>query len=319
MIIKSFEINKKVKILLNIDIYLIYGENIGLKKDIRETIINTKGEKNEKTETLTFYENDIINDEKDFYNAIYSGSLFSNKKIITVNNGTDKIVKYVEILLNENLKNILLIIYSDILQKKSRLRNLFEINKNISCIPCYLENERDLQNIIIDELKKNNISLSREAINLVIEKSNNDRNYLRNELEKIKSYSLNKTKIDLEDIKYLINFSGEHKSEVFINECLCGNIFQYKKILSEFYTNTINQIYLLRILSNKIQRLLNIKMIQIDYPNLDDLMSVVKPPIFWKDKEIVKKQLKIWNINHLKKIFLEINNTELLCKKNPQI
>ena len=42
MIIKSFEINKKVKILLNTNIYLIYGENIGLKKDIREIIINTK-------------------------------------------------------------------------------------------------------------------------------------------------------------------------------------------------------------------------------------------------------------------------------------
>ena len=116
MIIKSFEINKKVKILLNIDIYLIYGENIGLKKDIRETIINTKGEKNEKTETLTFYENDIINDEKDFYNAIYSGSLFSNKKIITINNGTDKLTKHIEYLLNKNPENIILIIYADILQ-----------------------------------------------------------------------------------------------------------------------------------------------------------------------------------------------------------
>ena len=319
MIIKNFEINKKIKNLLSINIYLIYGENIGLKKDVRELIINAKSEKNEKAEVLSFYENDIVGDDKNFYNAIYSGSLFSKKKIITVNNGTDKIVKYIENLLNKNPENILLIIYSDILQKKSKLRNLFEINKNTICIPCYLDSERDLQNIIIGELKKNNISLSRESINLVIEKSNKDRNYLRNEIEKIKSYSLNKTKIDAEDIKHLINFSGEHKSDVLINECLCGNIFQYKKILSEFYTNTMNQMYLLRILSNKIQRLLNIKNMESDYPNLDGLLGAAKPPIFWKDKEIVKKQLKIWNVNNLKKIVLEINNTELLCKKNPQI
>jgi len=319
MIIKSFEINKKVKILLNINIYLIYGENTGLKKDIREAIINTKSEKNEKIETLTFYENDIINDEKNFYNAIYSGSLFSSKKIITINNGTDKLTKHIEYLLNKNPENIILIVFADILQKKSKLRNLFEINKNTICTPCYLDSERDLQYIIINELKKNNIPLSREAINLIIEKSNNDRSYLRNEIEKIKSYSLNKTKIELEDIKHLINFSGEHKSEVLINECLCGNVLQYKKILSEFYTNTMNQIYLLRILSNKIQRLLNIKKMEEKYQNLDGLLGAVKPPIFWKDKEIVKKQLKIWNIDRLKKIVLEINNTELLCKKNPQI
>ncbi len=176
-----------------------------------------------------------------------------------------------------------------------------------------------MQSIISGELKKNNISLSREAINLIVEKSNSDRNYLRNEVEKIKSYSLNKTKVSLEDIKDLINFSGEHKSEALVNECLCGNIFQYKKILSEFYTNTINQIYLLRILSNKIQRLLNIKKMENKYQNLDGLLGAVKPAIFWKEKEIVKKQLKIWNVNLLKNIILEINSTELLCKKNPQI
>ena len=35
--------------------------------------------------------------------------------------------------------------------------------------------------------------------------------------------------------------------------------FQYKKIISELYINTVNQILLLRILSNKIQRLLKLK------------------------------------------------------------
>jgi len=319
MIIKSFEINKKIKNLLTINTYLMYGENIGLKKDIKESIINTKTEKNEKIESLTFYENDMLGDENNFYNAVYSGSLFSNKKVITVNNGTDKITKHIEDLINKNPNNIILIINSDILQKKSKLRNLFETNKNTVCIPCYLDSERDLQAIIFDELKKNNISLSREAINLIVEKSNNDRNYLRNEIEKIKSYSLNRTKISLEDIKHLINFSGEHKSEALVNECLCGNIFQYKKILSELYTNTMNQIYLLRILSNKIQRLLNIKKMENEYQNLDGLLGAVKPAIFWKEKEIVKKQLKVWNVNLLKKIILEINSTELLCKKNPQI
>ena len=319
MIVKSYEINKKTKDISSINTFLLYGENIGLKKDIRELIINTKNKKDEKAEFISFYENDITGDEKRFYSSVYSGSLFSSKKIITINNATDKIIKYIENVLEENLESTLLIINSDLLQKKSKLRNLFEINKNTVCIPCYPDNERDLQNIVLTEIKKNNISMSRETINFLVDKSNNDRNYLRNEIEKIKSYSHNKTKIDIDELKNLINFSGEHKSEVLINECLCGNIFQYKKILSEFYTNTINQIFLLRILSNKVQRLLNIKKMEGKHKNLEDLLGAAKPPIFWKDKEIVKKQLKAWDINILKKIVLEINNTELLCKKNPQI
>ena len=125
--------------------------------------------------------------------------------------------------------------------------------------------------------------------------------------------------MDIEEIRSLINFSGDYKSDTLINECLCGNILQFKKIVSEFYVNTINQIYLLRMLNNKIHRLLNIKAQENSSSNLDALINSSKPPIFWKDKPVVKQQLKIWNLDNLNKMINDINNTELLCKKNPQI
>ena len=117
----------------------------------------------------------------------------------------------------------------------------------------------------------------------------------------------------------LTNFSGDYKSDVLINECLCGNILEYKKIISELYINTINQILLLRILSNKTQRLLKIKEQENKSNSVDNLINTSKPAIFWKEKPLVKKQLSIWSLNDLKKIIGEINSTELLCKKNPHI
>jgi len=216
-------------------------------------------------------------------------------------------------------KNVFLIIFSDILEKKSQLRNFFEKNLKTLCIPCYLDGDKDLEIIARTELKKSNIILSREAINLLVEKSNNDRHNLKNEIEKIKSFSLNKKKIEFDEIKSIINFSGEYKSDSLINECLCGNILQYKKIFSELYINTINQIFLLRILSRKIQRLLNMKELGANYNSLDSLLNASKPPIFWKEKPMVKKQLTIWSLNDLKMIIREVNDTEVLCKKNPQI
>ena len=130
---------------------------------------------------------------------------------------------------------------------------------------------------------------------------------------------MERKKIDINEIKSLINFSGEHKAEGFINECLCGNINEYKKILSELYTNTINHIFFLRILSSKIQRLLNIKEMEIDHKNLESLLSTARPPIFWKEKPLIKKQLTIWSFNKLKKVFNEIKDVELMCKKNPNL
>ena len=319
MIIKSYEVQKNKSNFSKYNFFLLYGENLGLKKDIRKFIKTGIEQGSNNAEILFLYEDEILDDEENYYNLIYTGSLFSNKKIITIYEATDKIIKKISDIYDKYPENVFLIIFSGILEKRSKLRNFFEANKKAICIPCYLDSEKDLEVIAQLELKKNNIMLSQEAINLLIEKSNSDRNNLRNEIGKIHSYSLNKKKLELTDIISLINFSGDYKSDIFINECLCGNITQYKKIISELYVNTVNQILLLRILSNKIQRLIKIKAKENESNNVDNLINAIKPTVFWKEKPLLKKQLSIWSLNNLKKIIDEINNIELLCKKNPQI
>ena len=318
MIIKSYEVKKNSINFSKYNFYLLYGENVGLKKDIKDFIKTTINPKHENIEILSLYESEILDNEENFYNFAYSGSLFTNKKIITIFDATDKIIKKIDAIFEKYDESVFLIIFSGILQKNSKLRNFFEKEEKTICIPCYLDSEKDLEIIAQSEFRKNNILLSREAINLLIEKSNSDRDNLRNEIEKIKSYSLNKKKLEFDEIKSLINFSGDYKSDILINECLCGNTFKFKKIVSELYINTANQILLLRILGHKVQRLLKIKEQENKSSSLDNLINVSKPPIFWKEKPLVKKQLSIWNLKDLKKIIIGVNDTELLCKKNPQ-
>jgi len=319
MIIKSYEVERQIFSLLKYNLFLIYGENNGLKKDVAAIIKNYFKKENSNIELLNTYENEILENTENFYNSIYSGSLFSDKKIITINTGTDKLTKIIENILEKKNKSVLLIIFATVLEKKSKLRNLFEKQNSTICIPCYLDNMRDLENIAKNELKKNNITLPREAINFLVEKSNQDRDNIKNEIEKIKSYAYTKKELELWEIKSIINFSGEYKSDNLINECLSGNTLQFKKILSELYLNTVNQIFLLRILSSKTQRLLKMKELEKNYKSVDELINKSKPIIFWQEKPIIKKQLCIWNLNDLKKIIYEINNIEILCKKKPQL
>mgnify|MGYP006109243597 CR=1 FL=1 len=319
MIAKSYEIERNPKKFSKYNLFLLYGENIGLKKDIKEKIEKFFIEKGENAERISFYENEILLNEDNFYNHIYSGSLFGEKKIIIINDGKDKINKQIKDIIDKYPDNIKIIVYADTLDKKSSLRKLFEENDNTLCIPCYLDGVRDLETIASNTLKEKKISLSRESINLLIEKSNFDRINLNNEIEKIISFSLDKKEIEIDELKSLINFTGEHKSDILINECLSGNILQYKKILEELYLNTVNQIFLLRILSQKIQRLLSMKEMEKKHNNIDVIISTIKPPIFWKEKPQVKKQLSVWNMKDLKTINHEINNIELSCKKNSQI
>ena len=48
----------------------------------------------------------------------------------------------------------------------------------------------------------------------------------------------------------------------------------------------------------------------------DEAISLFKPPIFWKDKEIVKNQIKNWTLNKAEDLIYKTNEIELLVKKN---
>ena len=154
MIIKSYEIKKNKSSILKNNLFLLYGENLGLKKDIKNFIANELKQKNNDLEILSLYESEIINSRDNFFNSVYSGSLFSKKKIITINETTDKIIDIIKYVHEKCSKDIYLIFISNILDKKSKIRTLFEKEKKLTCIPCYLDNERDLATIAQIELKK---------------------------------------------------------------------------------------------------------------------------------------------------------------------
>ena len=319
MNIKSYEVEKLKSLLIEKKIFLLYGENLGLKKEIKEIVKLSINKNGTKLEEVIFLESEIIKNDENFYNLIFSGSLFSNKKIILVYNVSDKIIPFIKKIESKCPQDIFLILFSEILEKKSKLRTFFESSDNMVCLPCYLDNEKSLELIIIKELKKEGINLSKESINLIIRKVNGDRINLKNELEKIKSFSENNKKIDHEQIKFLLNSSGEIKNDNLINTCLCGETFELKKILEDISIESLNQILLLKILSNKIRRLLSIKKQKKKNQTLDNMIFQIKPPIFWKDKPVIKKQLTLWKSEELANLINQINSLEVSCKKNPQI
>ena len=134
MIIKSYDIKKNKLNLLKNNFFLLYGENLGLKKDIKNFINSLLKENENDLETSSFYESDIINNDENFYNAAYSGSLFGSKKIIYVYESTDKILKKISNVFEKNPENIFFIFISQVLEKKSKLRDFFEKHKSAICI-----------------------------------------------------------------------------------------------------------------------------------------------------------------------------------------
>jgi len=317
MLIKSYEITKKS--LNSLNFFLIYGENIGLKQDITRSVLELKEKKNGKYKKFEFEEEEIIKNQNNFFNLIFSGSLFDKKKAIFINRTTDKLFNLISEISKKDIEDILIFFKAGQLEKKSKIRNLFEKDKNLVCVACYQDNNFDLIKIINDEIKQTKIKLSTESINLLIERASGDRNNLRNEVNKLKSFALNKQMVSYDQVKELTNMVGNYQNDYIVNICLNGDKKKLNKILGENNFSFEDFLILLKIFSKKVHRLLKIKIFNRLEKDLDQIFNQIRPPIFWKEKDDVKKQVRLWNEKKLNLIIKKINEIELNCKKNHEL
>ena len=310
MIIKSFE-EKKID-LINQKMHLLYGENQGQITDLIDSSFKKKFNNN----IYQYDEGEILNNEEILFNEIQNKSFFDENKLIIINRSSDKIKHLIEQIVEKNLKDINIILISGILEKKSKLRSLFEKNKKLVCIPFYKETDQSLMNLAIKFCNEKKIQLSNQLINLIIKRSMNDRHSLKNELKKIETYSLNKKKITEGDILKLTNISENYSISVLIDNCLIKNEKKIKEILNENNFSLEECIQVIRTFLFKSKRLLALSIQMEKSKNIDTVIAMARPPIFWKDKEIIKKQLKLWSKEKIKKLIQKINLTEASIKKN---
>jgi len=310
MIIKSFEIDKLKQI--NSSIHLIYGNNEGIKDDI----INNFYLKNFEGELLKYDEQDILNKRQEFISSISTRSLFENSRLIIISRVTDKFINLLHDILEKELLEIKIILKSTILEKKSKIRTIFEKEKKIICTPVYEDDNRSLNYVIQAFLKENKLNISQEIKNLIIERSNGDRINLKNELFKLKNLSLSRKKITIEDIIKLSNLAENYSVFELSDNYLAKNSKKVSNILNENNYSSEDCILIVRTILNKSKRLLKIKTAMEDDISLDQVISSFKPPIFWKEKDIVKKQAQSWSTSEVKDLIYRINGLEALVKKN---
>ena len=310
MIKKIFELDK-----INFEkynLYLFYGENEGFKNEI----IKKKFENNYKGQIHRYEEKEILENKNTFLNGIFTKSFFENTKLIIISRISDKIKDLIEEITLKEINDVKIILLAGTLEKKSKIRNFFEKGKNIICIPFYSDSVQTLSYIAIKFFKEKKISISQQLINLIIERSKGDRKNLNNELSKIENFSKSKKKIESEDILKLTNLAENYNASELADNCLTKNVKKTSNILNENNYSNEDCIMIVRTLLNKTKRLLKLKEVTKNNENIEQVITNFKPPIFWKDKEIVKNQISKWSQADIEKLIYKINDIELLIKMN---
>ena len=310
MIIKNYELQKLKSI--NLNIFLLYGANEGFKEEvIRKHFTENFDGKIQKYEEI-----EILNNYENFISDALNKSFFDNKKMIIITRPTDKILNFINEIIEKNISDIQIIINSDALEKKSKLRNFFEKEKRTVCIPFYEDDVKTLAIIANNFFHEKNISISREILNLIVDRCRGDRQNLKTELEKISSLLISRKKIGVEDVIILTNLAENYSISELVDNCLSKNISKTNKILNENNFSSEESILILRTFLSKTKRLLSLGKDYQKNNNIDITLSSYKPPIFWKDKEIVKNQLLKWKIKDIENLLFSLKDIELSAKKH---
>jgi|TARA_B100001093_G_scaffold398203_1_gene385534 DNA polymerase-3 subunit delta len=308
MILKSYEI-KKIDLKKNRFI-LFYGKNEGYKNEAIKFLIQNKNE------ILKYDEKEILENQENFFENIFSKSLFGDEKIIIIKRASNKIFEIINEINNKDVDDLFIIVNAENLEKKSKLRSFFEKDKKFICVPFYPDNEQVLSKLTYDFLKEKKISMSPLNINIIVNKCNGDRETLINELQKIEYFGKKGKKITTENLQKLTNLSENYSISELVDNCLAQNKKKIMSILNENNFSNEDCIIITRSFILKAKKLLALSKIFETNNNLDLTISLAKPPIFWKEKEITKQQIKRWKPKNIKKLIYALSETELQIKKN---
>ena len=287
--------------------FLLYGANQGQKNEL----IEKKFKKNLKN-VYNYEESEILNNEENFFNSVLSKSFFENEKLVIISRASDKIKKIIEEIIEKKIEDLTI----NILEKKSKLRNFFEKNKETICVAFYEDTHQTLMTIANNFFRENKISISQQAINLIVERTRGDRQNLSNELEKMQSFVKNKKNIEIKDILKITNLAENYDVSELIDSCLAKKNKKTINILNENNYALEDCILIIRTFLIKTKRLLKLSRELESEKNIENVIASYKPPIFWKDKQIIKLQINIWSSNNLENLIYKINEVELLIKKN---
>lgn len=310
MIFKSFVLEQDKKILNDLKCVLFYGENLGLKKEFKNLIKNL----NKKSESLIYFQEEIIKNPEIFLNEVINNSLFGNEKFFFIENVNDKILDIINSL-NIEYNNKKIFLFAENLDKKSKLRSYFEKSETLSIVACYPDSEITLKKLISEKLKGFE-GLSPANLNLILEQTSMNRMSIMNEIEKIKIYSQNK-KINESELLKIIDRKDNDNFNILKDEALNGNKKKTNKLLSDTIFENEKNVYHLNLINQRLNQLFELKKEATD--NLENSLNKLRPPIFWKDKPNFINQAKKWEKNKIKKALNRSYDIELKIKSNNSI
>ena len=304
----------------NVNIILLYGPNIGLvdlmyKKTIEILAIDT----NDPFSFSKINGDEFKDKPSTLHDNINTLNVFSEKKFILLNLMDVSITKSQENVILEATKtenqNYLLLIKAANLKISSFVR-FFQNTNNSITVPCYEEKITNIHSKLSILFSKHKISFKNDFLkNLICKLGSNS---LTNEMEidKLDVFLTNNKNVTEEMIFTLIAKNDDINFNKVIENCSNGNPSEALRSFENIYDNQATSITIIRMFVNHFKLIEKVLLLFDHNKNLVNVIENIRPPIFFKKKEFVIFQCKVWNLKLISLILTRLIELEFKCKLN---
>ncbi len=304
---------------LGVKSVLLYGPDQGLVRDYAKRLAQKCiNDASDPFATSEFTGPQLKSDNSLLVDAAFSMSLAGGDCVVRVRDAQDFLTEPLQHIFALKTQAWPILIEAGELPPRSNLRKLYEQSPDLAAIACYPEEGRALESFIKDFLSEENLSIEPAALAFLTVSLAGDRQIIRRELEKLVLYAKSKPespdRVTEADTIACIGDSSETSLDNLVYSVGDGNQSAIDKTLVKAYSEGINPVTAIRAVQRHFQRLHFVKGQMSEGGNLDQALSRLRPPVFFKRKADFQRQARNWSVDNLSRALILATENEIDSK-----
>lgn len=302
----------------NARVILVYGPDNGLVRERAAVIGKTIVEDlNDPFNVAVLSADGLAEDPARLCDEAGAISMMGGDRLIRIEGGGDKTTAILKSYLENASDTALVVVQAGDLGPQSSLRKLCEAAKNAAAVPCYVEDERDVAELIRTRINEENMRVDPDAVGWLAANIAGDRGKVRSELEKLITYkgAEDSSPISLADVQAACGAVGVQSFDDLVYATAARRSAEALGAYSVLVQEGVGFVAVLRSLQNHFRRLHITKSYMQSGMDMDSAMKKLSPPIFFKQAQQFKGQLNGWSMGALDTVLGRLSELEAQCKR----
>ncbi|MEP3276459.1 MAG: DNA polymerase III subunit delta [Stappiaceae bacterium] len=297
---------------------LIYGPDIGLVSERARALINQATSGNDDPfSQVKLSASDLTGDPDRLIDEILTIPMFGGRRTIWIKDGSNAIAGAIKGALEVKGGDALVVVEAGDLKRGSALRKQIEQHKTATAVPCYADAERDIDRLIDEETRSSNLAISREARAALHSLLGADRMASRGELKKLCLYTQGQERIETDDVEKVVGDASALAVDALIDASALGDLAKLDHAIERFHASGMNGAVLAGMILRHFQWLDRARAEHDAGKGADQVVAGALPPIYFKRRPAVARQIALWSPTQLAKATALLNDCILQTRLMP--